>query len=247
MKTLKLLSYSKITAISSAVSALISQGSAEAGIVFFDVNPDLNLPIFANTVFGEIDLNTETYSRGSNTGSLFRFTPNPSSFYMSSGGGISLLVDNGLYGTYAASVSRASQISGALVGGSFGFAVGSDGSRTAQNEASGATFIPLRLDVGGGNFNYGWVQIFSGVGTYTVTGFAFEKNVNTPILAGDTGGPAAAVPEPGSLAVVSGLFGMLVAANRRARKRNDASAPDSLLNLASGARGVQKFREESAA
>jgi hypothetical protein len=82
---------------------------------------------------------------------------------------------------------------------------------------------------------------------FIVTGFAFEKNVNTPILAGDTGSPAAAVPEPGSLAVVSGLFGLVVAANRRSRKRNEPSAPDALLNLASGASGVQKLREESAA
>ena len=247
MKKLKLLSYSKITAISSAVSALISQGSAEAGIVFFDVNPDLNLPIFANTVFGAIDLDTETYIRGSNSGSRFSFAPNPNNFYMGSAGGITLLVENGLFAAYAASVYRDREISAALIANSFSFAVGSDGSRTAGSEASGRTFIPLRLDAGGGNFNYGWVQIFSNGGTYTVTGFAFEKDVNTKILAGNTGGSAGAVPEPGSLAVVSGLFGMLVAANRRARKRNDASAPDSLLNLASGARGVQKFREESAA
>jgi hypothetical protein len=89
------------------------------------------------------------------------------------------------------------------------------------------------------------VQILELGTTYIITGFAFEKDVNTMILAGDTG--AAAVPEPGSLAVVSGLFGLMVAANRRARKRNEPSAPDALLNLASGARGVQKLREESAA
>jgi hypothetical protein len=89
------------------------------------------------------------------------------------------------------------------------------------------------------------VQIFSSEVGLTVTGFAFEKDLNTPILAGDTG--AAAVPEPGSLAVVSGLFGLMVAANRRARKRDEPSAPESLLNLASGASGVQKLREESAA
>jgi hypothetical protein len=247
MKKTKLLSYSKITAITSAVSALISQGSTEAGIVYFDVNPDLQLPTFNTTKFGQIDLNTETYTLGSNTGSRFQFGVGFGSFYMGSGGGIGFLLESNLYGNYAARVNRASEISADLISGNFSFASASDASSTAPNEVSGPTFIPLRLNVGNGNFNYGWVQIFSNGGGFIVTGFAFEKDVNTPILAGDIGSPAAAVPEPGSLAVVSGLFGLMVAANRRARKRYEASAPDALLDLASGARGIQKFREESAA
>jgi len=245
MKNVKLLSYSKITAIAGAVSALISQGSADAGIVYFDVNPDLQLPTFSTTRFGQIDLNTVTYTLGSSTGSQFQFGVGFGSFYMFSGGGIGFLLESTLYGNYVARVNRGSEISAELIESNFSFASGSDASSTAGSETLGPTFIPLRLNVGGGNYNYGWVQIFSSGGGFTVTGFAFEKDLNTPILAGDTG--AAAVPEPGSLAVVSGLFGLMVAANRRARKRDEPSAPDALLNLASGARGVQKLREESAA
>jgi hypothetical protein len=241
MKNVKLLSYSKITAIAGAVSALISQGSADAGIVYFDVNPDLQVSN-SITVFGEIDLNAGTYTLGSQLGSAFGFLPVSPFFYMASGGGIQFLVENGYS---AVAVNRNSEISEALIGGNFDFLTTSGPSSTAGSETLGPTFIPLRLDVGGGGVNYGWVQIFSSEVGLTVTGFAFEKDLNTPILAGDTG--AAAVPEPGSLAVVSGLFGLMVAANRRARKRDEPSAPESLLNLASGASGVQKLREESAA
>ncbi|MFN6340043.1 MAG: hypothetical protein ACK41W_15125 [Cyanobacteriota bacterium] len=65
-------------------------------------------------------------------------------------------------------------------------------------------YAALRIDAGGGTFNYGWVSInYDTAGpTATISGFAFEDQVNTAILAGDQGGPAA-VPEPGTWAAAA--------------------------------------------
>jgi hypothetical protein len=251
MKKAKLLSYSKITAITSAMSALISQGSAEAGVVYFDVNVagccDLQIinPEVGN--FKNINLDSETYDLSvgysvESQGNSFSIKPQYGGFFDFSGDPIGVFADEGFYIT---PISRGTPISSAMIQGEFEFTSLGNVGFSYESEPEGPTFFALRLDAGSGNYNYGWVQILELGTTYIITGFAFEKDVNTMILAGDTG--AAAVPEPGSLAVVSGLFGLMVAANRRARKRDEPSAPDALLNLASGARGVQKLREESAA
>jgi len=237
MKKAKLLSYSKITAITSAMSALISQGSAEAGVVYFDVNVagccDLQI---INPEVGNVGYSVESQ------GNSFSIKPQYGGFFDFSGDPIGVFADKGFYIT---PISRGTPISSAMIQGEFEFTSLGMVGFSYESEPEGPTFFALRLDAGSGNYNYGWVQILELGTTYIITGFAFEKDVNTMIVAGDTG--AAAVPEPGSLAVVSGLFGLMVAANRRARKRDEPSAPESLLNLASGASGVQKLREESAA
>ena len=47
---------------------------------------------------------------------------------------------------------------------------------------------------------------FNALNGAVITGFAFEKDLNTAILAGDQGGPAA-VPEPGTWAAAALLAG----------------------------------------
>ncbi len=139
----------------------------------------------------------------------------------------------------------------------FGGYVGYGGEWGFTGNADSQTgFAPLRINAGGGNFNYGWVEVTAQVtnrfsnylneATVTVTGFAFEDQVNTAILAGDQGGPAA-VPEPGTMAVGAGLFALAVGVHLRRRREKKAAASDALLNLAAGARGVEKFRGDKAA
>ncbi len=155
MKKLKLLSYSKITAISSAVTALISQGSAEAGIVFFDVNPDLQISPTEVANFGDIDLVSETYVSGATTGNFFGIRAISNFFYFSGGGVDTLLYD----GNYLEIRSRDAVISSSLPPGFYSFGPASSRAQTSANETLGATFLALRLDAGGGDYSYGWVQV----------------------------------------------------------------------------------------
>ena len=101
----------------------------------------------------------------------------------------------------------------------------------------GDAFVPLRINAGGGNYNYGWANInfiYNGDETFSsrITGFAFEDQINTPIEAG-------AVPEPSTYALLAlaGLFGAAVWHQRRHQR----GAAQALLQLAAGARGVTQF------
>jgi hypothetical protein len=249
MKTQRLFSYANITAITSALSAVVQDQTADAGIVFFDVDPDLNIrmhgPLIgkpSNATFGNIDLVNETYQLNANTGARFRID----SFYGFGFNGSS--VNTLKNGNYMVAMNRGAEISGNRVQGGnvFGSLSAYYKAGSFTTEADGPSFFALRLDKGGGNYNYGWVQIFQlDIFHQIITGFAFEKDLNTPIFAGDTG--ATAVPEPGTLAVITGFFGLMAMAHLRARKQNLPSGSDALLNLAAGASGVEKFRETSAA
>ncbi|MFN6300839.1 MAG: hypothetical protein ACK42H_01465 [Planctomycetota bacterium] len=241
MKKARLLSYMNVS-VASAMGMLGLCSQADAGVVYFDVNPDLSLTGSAIGRFGSINLDTGTYTLGSSTGNSFDMDL----YYGDarfSGNNISAL---GVF-VYGVTVSRNQSISGSLADPTLQRRFASSLNQTffAANETAGPTFHPLRLNVGSGNYNYGWVQAFKSGQALVITGFAFEKNVNTPILAGDVGSPSA-VPEPGSLAVISGLFGLVVAANRRARKQNQPSMPEALMDLASGAKGVEKLRDSRA-
>lgn len=233
----RMLSYMNVS-VASAMGMFGFCAQADAGVVYFDVDPDLSLTGSAIGRFGSINLDTGTYTLGSSTGNSFvmdlyygdgRFSGNNIAAL-----GVSV---------YGVTVSRNQSISGSLADPTLqrSFSTYLNQTFFAANETAGPTFHPLRLNAGSGNYNYGWVQAFKSGSALVITGFAFEKNVNTPILAGDVGSPSA-VPEPGSLAVISGLFGLVVSANRRARKQNKTSMPDTLMDLASGAKGVMKLR-----
>ncbi|MGA0901106.1 MAG: PEP-CTERM sorting domain-containing protein, partial [Luteolibacter sp.] len=88
-------------------------------------------------------------------------------------------------------------------------------------------FAPLRIDAGGGNYNYGWVEVtvvsgntfsppYLGTVDVTVTGFAFNSNVNEAIEAG-------AIPEPSTVACLL-LGGSAFAFSRRRRLEQKQSA-----------------------
>ena len=87
------------------------------------------------------------------------------------------------------------------------------------NWAAGTSgYLGLRLDAGGGDYNYGWAQIsYNANSSMTLHDFAYEQTVNTAILAGDMG--ATAVPEPSTYAGLAGLLAGCAALFKRRRIR----------------------------
>lgn len=74
-------------------------------------------------------------------------------------------------------------------------------------------YVGLKWDVGAGDFLYGWAQVdvtSDNFGTATLSGFAYETQANTPIVAGATG-----IPEPSSLALLAAGGGALALKRRR--------------------------------
>ncbi|MGA1124795.1 MAG: hypothetical protein ACO3YO_09395 [Chthoniobacterales bacterium] len=231
----RLSSYSKVTV--GSLAAASAAGSAEAAIVFFDVNPDQTILNGNSLSFGSINLVAETYSLADSTAPSFTLS--------STGAGPEFsgnqIEAGALFGVYTYRLSDGDPISGALT-------FSSTPSTPAYWGAGDSGYLALRLDLGGGNYNYGWAQVSvaSPATSITITSFAFEGDINTAITAGDQGGPAA-VPEPGTMAVGAGLFALAVGAHLRRRREKKAAASDALLNLAAGARGVEKFRADKAA
>jgi hypothetical protein len=105
------------------------------------------------------------------------------------------------------------------------------------------------MDVGGGNFNYGWAQISVAdpASSITITGFAFQKDLNVAILAGDTGGGPVPVPEPGQVAASMLLLAGIAGYFALRRRAGASTEPNGLHSLALGARGIEEFRKNKAA
>ena len=186
---------------------MAASSEADAAIVFFNVNPSQTIGANESVRFGNINLTNGTFTLNSTTDPDFalRFFGG-TSLYNSSGGSI----DWGLNGfggdvlklSYGASINPTAITSW---GGGYDYLTqGGSGPWTGGANA----YAALRINAGGGNFNYGWVSInYDTAGpTATITGFAFEDQVNTAILAGDQGAPAA-VPEPGTWAAAALLMG----------------------------------------
>jgi hypothetical protein len=248
----------------SSLVAASAVGTTEAAIVYFDINPDQTLNGISSSyvTFGNINLSTGTYSLASGGN------------YFSIGLSFEGNLFSGIYGgtvqwglsstdysgstpfqptrvqklPFGTSISDISPSIGSWVDyGPFMLYNG-----TGPWVGGGNAYAPLRINAGGGDYNYGWVNINftdNGIGASSsiITGFAFEDQINTAIFAGDQGGGPAAVPEPGTMAVGAGLFALAVGVHLRRRREKKAAASDALLNLAAGARGVEKFRADKAA
>jgi hypothetical protein len=234
------------TGVAASVAA---PSEADAAIVFFDVNPDqtINPGPSQYVTFGSIDLVNGTYTLNSNTGTYLKFSVASTSWFNFANFNIETAGSGPTPGYDAYKLSLGDPINDAAliqwgpVSGSFG-----------DWYSGGSGYIALRLNAGGGNYNYGWAQLsFVNNGdlttALTISGFAFENTVNTSINAGDQGGGPAPVPEPGTMAVGAGLFALAVGAHLRRRREKKAAASDALLNLAAGARGVEKLRADKAA
>lgn len=261
-KSSKLSNYTKTTLGSvAAVSAAGTMGNADAAIIYFDVDPDRTLvgSSFGYATFGSIDLGTGTYVNNSTAGNFFAVGMDFggdlfSAHYQGNvqwglsstdySGGTPFQPTRVQKITYGTAISDISPSIGSWV--NYGPYMSYNG--TGPWVGGGNAYAALRINAGGGNYNYGWVNINftdngDGTSNSTITGFAFQDVVNTAINAGDQGGGGpAAVPEPGqvasSLLLLAGVAGWF-AYRRRMAVGKEASG---LHALATGARGVAEFR-----
>ncbi len=261
----RLPAYTKV-AIGSVATAS-AMGTTDAAVIYFDVNPDQTFQISQTLNFGSINLGTGTYTLNGTGGTTFGL------YFAGYSGGLSGYlnplgnIEWGFTGSYVERLALNDGISGgsswswsAISPAPFpygpasaylfgGYAAGTAGNWGFGPNQTQTGFAPLRIDAGGGDYNYGWVEVsvqsgntfsppYLGTVDVTVTGFAFEDQVNTPIEAG-------AVPEPSTYALLAlaGLFGAAVWHHRRHQR----GASPALLQLAAGARGVEKFRADKAA
>lgn len=245
--------------ITAGAVGMVAPPSADALIVYFDVNPDVTVRTTANPYeyvnpFSQImiygvnlspkSFQTFSYEPGDNTygapgySNAFALTIFPD--------GVFLMYTSGFKGLYDSNNEIPRLSNGAVIGTNLDF-------KAEQNylydvswaAAPGVSYLPIYLDAGGGNGHYGWIALAyesEGEGySLTLSGFAFEQEYNQSILAGQTeggaepggGGGGSSVPEPGT--AVSMLFGLAALAHLRARRNNQGGAPDSLLKLAYGA------------
>jgi len=244
-KSRSIAAYTKATVGSAA--ALSAAGTSHA-IVVFDVAPAKTIGVAGDPTnqtlsFTDINLGTGTYigSIGYGppiiSGPTFWFTiPGENEFTAQGAGGMGLvgfLGDLNLLtaGTEINATSKYFANTSLFEG---------------QWNGGGTGYVGLVLK-NGTNKHYGWAALAytenDAATALTVSGFAFEETPDTPILAGAT----APIPEPGTWAAGAGLFALAVGAHLRRRRAKKAAASDALLNLAGGARGVEKFRADQAA
>ncbi len=100
------------------------------------------------------------------------------------------------------------------------------------NFSNGTSYVALRLTVSPTEHQYGWLELTgNGSGGLIATRFAFDDQANAAwVYAGDAG----AIPEPSTLGLVGGLFGLVAAAHLRRRKLKQVAASDKFLALAAG-------------
>ena len=198
---------------------------AEAAIVYFDVDPDRTILGGQRMIFGNINLANGTYSTGAYSGGSFALTLQQFgqvSLYNGYGNGSVLW---GISGGYVLNLGFGDSISSAITSWDYGYGYltkNGNGPWTAGANA----YAALRFSAGGSDYYYGWANIIYDASTpsATITGFAFEDQVNTAILAGDQGGPAA-VPEPGTWAAAALLAGG--ATFLRWRRRRDEAQKEA--------------------
>jgi hypothetical protein len=196
---------------------------ASGGIVYFDVNPDLTLNVGDTANFGDINVVTATYTPGSTTGNFFglTLTSNQTRYAIFEGTGNGTIEWAFEGEAIVPKLALNTEISGTSPWpwdgwDGFGVALANDNLLTWGSGGTG--YAALRIDQGGGNYNYGWAEISytpNGASTTaTVTGFAFQGDANTSILAGAT------VPEPSTC--VMALAGLACGGYSMFRRRKRA-------------------------
>ena len=231
-----------------SVTALAASTHSDAAIVYFDVNPDQTISDGGGSSvvsFGSINLGTGTYTLNGTSGTYMQFETGEGTWVLASNIESAGLNDGDWRQsyklTYGATISAAALDDWGAAPTAAGY---------PSWYPSGNGYIGLRINNGGGNYNYGWAHlnfVFNGsFGTLTISGFAFEDQINTAILAGAQGSPSA-VPEPGQVASSILLLAGIAGYFAYRRRVGAASEPDALHKLALGARGIADFRADKAA
>ena len=207
--------------------------SAQAGVVTLDL-----------TKAGSNQVDITGVNGGAGLGSFnivneFFLPGNANALWVSNGalGVYGLFGANGLeFGSGGSNASPQAFLPGASIGGSTStvwsayFNVSSFKFNSTESAAFGpSTYMAMRSTVGT-DFYYGWIEVTWDPNTdqFRLISAAYEDTPNTAILAGDTSGGPAPVPEPASSAVVALLMGG--AALRKWRKnknKQDAQEPCS--------------------
>jgi hypothetical protein len=189
---------------------------ARAAIVYFPVNPAQTVTGNATVTFGSVSLVNGTFTLNNPTQPSFGIgstSGTDNTLFAQNNNNIQWALTAPSPGTGLGQIAKYAATN--VISGSIADWTSSDpnffiGDHTQNWYATGTSYAGLRIDAGGGDYNYGWVSVGYDVSTSTatVTGFAFENQVNTAI-------PAAAVPEPASLALVATGVAFAAAVYRR--------------------------------
>lgn len=240
-----------------AATSLLVAGSSPvtAAVIVFDIDPNVTL---GNPIWFEPNFDTGALNQSTGIANQTPFANGLPSFGLSlssneldgatflfsgqgiSAGGSNVIIGSqynpyGFYGNYYVNVSQ-NRISSLTLGteirsASDVYAYGNIKGRVSSF-SNGTSYVALIRTVSPTEHQYGWLELTGdGSGGIVATRFAFDTQINAAwVYAGDAG----AIPEPSTLGLVGGFFGLVAAAHLRQRKLKQKSASDKFLALAAG-------------